>query len=95
MGDVQNLVTILVDPDGKGLVDHWAKTSHAFLTGAVLHVLYEAKKKGRIAALPDIAFALSDPMQPVEELLQMLGNELDQGGAGVTIPPSPAPRATC
>ena len=32
VGDVQNLVTILVDPDGKGLVDHWAKTSHAFLT---------------------------------------------------------------
>jgi type IV secretion system protein VirD4 len=31
VGDVQNLVTILVDPDGKGLVDRWAKTSHALL----------------------------------------------------------------
>jgi type IV secretion system protein VirD4 len=86
VGDVQNLVTILVDPDGKGLVDHWAKTSHAFLTGAVLHVLYEAKKKGRIASLPDIAFALSDPLQPVEELyLQMLGNEHKNGAIHPTI----------
>ena len=64
VGDVQNLVTILVDPEGKGLIDHWAKTSHAFLTGAILHVLYAAGAKGRPGALPDVAFALSDPKPP-------------------------------
>ena len=86
VGDVQNLVTILVDPDGKGLVDHWAKTSHAFLTGAVLHVLYKQKKTGVTAALPDIAFALSDPSRPIEELyLDMLGNEHLDGKVHPTI----------
>lgn len=68
VGDVQNLVTILVDPDGKGLVDHWAKTSHAFLTGAILHVLYKAKAAGKRGALPDVAAALSDPNRPIEGL---------------------------
>ena len=68
VGDVQNLVTILVDPHGKGLVDHWAKTAHAFLTGVVLHVLYKAKAAGKQGALPDIAIALSDPHRPIEGL---------------------------
>ena len=68
VGDVQNLVTILVDPDGKGLVDHWAKTSHAFLTGAILHVMYKSEAEGKSAALPDVAWALSDPNRPIEGL---------------------------
>ena len=62
---MQNLVTILVDPEGKGLVDHWAKTAHAFLTGVVLHVLYKARPTGKTGALPDVALALSDPARPV------------------------------
>jgi hypothetical protein len=59
VGDVQNLVMILVDPEGRGLVDHWAKTSHAFLTGAILQVLYNARDEGRSGTLPDVALALS------------------------------------
>jgi type IV secretion system protein VirD4 len=75
VGDTQNLVTILVDPEGKGLVDHWAKTAHAFLTGVVLHVLYKAETTGKTGALPDVALALSDPARPVEELYkEMLAN---------------------
>ena len=31
VGDVQNLATLIVDPDGKGLIDHWQKTSQALL----------------------------------------------------------------
>jgi type IV secretion system protein VirD4 len=82
VGDIQNLVTILVDPEGKGLVDHWAKTSHAFLTGAILHVMYKARAGGREAALPDIALALSDPARPVEALYaEMLENTWGPGGA--------------
>ena len=75
VGDAQNLVTNIVDPDGKGLVDHWAKTAHAFLTGVVLHVLYKAQAAGRTGALPDVALALSDPARPVEALYEeMLAN---------------------
>lgn len=76
VGDAQNLVTILVDPDGKGLADHWAKTSHAFLTGLVLHLQHRARAAGREATLPDVAFALSDPARPIEALYaEMLENE--------------------
>lgn len=76
VGDVQNTVTIIVDPDGKGLVDHWAKTSHAFLTGVVLHEQYKARAAKRTASLPDIAAALSDPARPIEAYYkEMLENE--------------------
>ena len=38
--DVQNIADILVDPEGaKERRDHWEKTAHALLTGAILHVL--------------------------------------------------------
>ena len=81
VGDVQNLVTILVDPEGKGLVDHWAKTSHAFLTGAVLHVLYKKHAGGQVGCLPDVAGALSDPDQRIENLyFEMIANNWAEGG---------------
>jgi type IV secretion system protein VirD4 len=86
VGDVQNLVTILVDPEGKGLVDHWAKTSHAFLTGAILHVLYRARATGGVGALPQVALALSDPARPVAELYrEMLDNKWAGGQTHPTI----------
>lgn len=87
VGDIQNLVTILVDPDGKGLVDHWAKTAHAFLTGAILQVQYQARAEGRTAALPDIARALSDPSRSVDALYaEMLENPWGpDGGVHPTI----------
>ena len=45
--DVQNITAIIVDPDGKGLNDHWAKTGHALMTGVVLFViLYDWSKIG-------------------------------------------------
>ena len=87
VGDVQNTVTIIVDPDGKGLVDHWAKTSHAFLTGVVLHEQYKARAANRTASLPDIAAALSDPTRPIDDYYQeMLTNQhLGAGQLHVTV----------
>lgn len=49
VADVQNLVTIMVDPDGRGLNDHWTKTAHAFLTGVTLHLLYKASNNSAAA----------------------------------------------
>lgn len=69
IGDVQNLATMIVDPDGKGLKDHWQKTSQALLVGCILHLLYQ-KKNGDIedASLPAVDRMLSDPAKPVSEL---------------------------
>ncbi|TIU29704.1 MAG: conjugal transfer protein TraG, partial [Mesorhizobium sp.] len=44
--DVQNIADILVDPEGSlERRNHWEKTSHALLVGAILHVLYAEKDK--------------------------------------------------
>lgn len=93
-GDVQNLVTIIVDPDGKGMTDHWSKTAHAFLTGVVLHLKYLSSAEGKTASLADVAFALSDPSRKVEDLYtDMLKNghleQIDPTTGEVTKAPHP------
>ncbi|SDA68836.1 type IV secretion system protein VirD4 [Pseudomonas sp. NFPP33] len=56
--DVQNIADILVDPEGAlERRNHWEKTSHALLVGAILHVLYAAQDK----TLRGVANFLSDP----------------------------------
>jgi type IV secretion system protein VirD4 len=58
--DVQNVVQILADPDGKGGQGeeaHWIATSSALLLGVILHVLYVEPDK----ALGGVAGFLSDP----------------------------------
>jgi len=56
--DVQNIADILVDPEGAlERRNHWEKTSHALLVGAILHVLYAGSDK----TLGGVANFLSDP----------------------------------
>ena len=45
--DVQTIAQLLVDPDGKGLADHWAKTSFTLLQGAITHVIYKALRRSK------------------------------------------------
>ena len=76
IGDVQNTMNILVDPDGKGLNDHWSKTAHAFLVGVVIHEYYKSKLSGRKVNLSDIALALSDPTRSIDDYYsEMLFNQ--------------------
>lgn len=68
VGDVQNLATLIVDPDGKGLESHWQKTSQALLVGLILHALYRQLNEGIPASLPHIDHLLADPNRSVAEL---------------------------
>jgi type IV secretion system protein VirD4 len=68
VGDVQNLATLLVDPDGKGLITHWQKTAQALLVGVILHVLYKAQQEGTDATLPAVDAILSNPDRDIAEL---------------------------
>lgn len=68
VGDVQNLATLLVDPDGKGLESHWQKTSQALLVGVILHALYKAKADGTTASLPSVDGMMADPNRDIGEL---------------------------
>ncbi|MDA8520187.1 conjugal transfer protein TraG [Acidovorax sp. NCPPB 4044] len=64
--DVQNIADILVDPEGAlERRNHWEKTSHALLVGAILHVLYASEDK----TLRGVANFLSDPAFPFEVTL--------------------------
>jgi type IV secretion system protein VirD4 len=61
VGDIQNLATLIVDPDGRGLNDHWQKTAQALLVGLILHVLYKAKNEFSTATLSRVDDLLTDP----------------------------------
>ena len=67
--DVQNIADILVDPEGAlERRNHWEKTSHALLVGAILHVLYAVEDK----TLRGVANFLSDPSHPFELTLHRM-----------------------
>jgi type IV secretion system protein VirD4 len=68
VGDVQNLVTLIVDPNGKGLESHWQKTAFALVVGVILHALYKAQDAGTTATLPAVDAMLADPNRDIAEL---------------------------
>lgn len=80
VSDVQNLATLIVDPDGKGLETHWQKTAQALLVGVILHVLYEAKSMGETATLPGVDRILSDPQKPLSDLWNDMRLNQHRGG---------------
>jgi type IV secretion system protein VirD4 len=64
--DVQNIADILVDPEGQlERRNHWEKTSHSLLVGAILHVLYAERDK----SLAGVAAFLSDPRRTIKSTL--------------------------
>jgi type IV secretion system protein VirD4 len=67
--DVQNIADILVDPEGAlERRNHWEKTSHSLLVGAILHVLYAEEEK----SLARVATFLSDPQRPFAATLRRM-----------------------
>lgn len=78
--DVQNIADVLVDPEGSlERRNHWEKTSHALLVGAILHVLYAEPDK----TLAGVAAFLSDPRRPIEATLTAMMLTPHLGGEGV------------
>jgi type IV secretion system protein VirD4 len=77
--DVQNVADVLVDPEGSlEKRNHWEKTSHSLLVGAILHVLYAAPDK----TLAGVAAFLSDPRRPIEATLHAMMTTPHLGEAG-------------
>ncbi|MEQ1519164.1 MAG: IncP-type conjugal transfer protein TraG, partial [Usitatibacteraceae bacterium] len=77
--DVQNIADILVDPEGSlEKRNHWEKTSHALLVGAILHVLYAEADK----TLAGVAAFLSDPKRPIEVTLAAMMKTAHLGEVG-------------
>ena len=77
--DVQNIADVLVDPEGAlERRNHWEKTSHSLLVGAILHVLYAEPDK----TLAGVANFLSDPRRPIETTLRAMMTTSHLGEAG-------------
>lgn len=73
--DAQNLALMLVDPNGKGLDDHWTKAAFSFFSGLILHccvmVMHE---RGTMPTLQDLTIMMSDPEKDTQTLLdEMMG----------------------
>jgi len=78
--DVQNVADVLVDPEGSlERRNHWEKTSHSLLVGAILHVLYAEPDK----TLAGVAGFLSDPSRTIEQTLAAMMATPHLGEAGV------------
>ncbi len=76
--DAQNIADILVDPEGSNdRRDHWAKTGHALLVGAILHVLYAEPEK----TLSGVATFLADPKRTFTDTLGVMMRTLHLGDA--------------
>ena len=70
VSDVQNMALMLVDPNGKGLEDHWTKAAFAFFSGLILHCCVMVRHEhGRMPTLQELTLMMSDPARTTTELL--------------------------
>ena len=87
VADCQNIASMIIDPDGKGLKDFWMESGWGWLSGVILHVVYYYQiKEGRIATLADIHDFMSvgqadNPGQPNQKEEESFNRVLD-GMAG-------------
>ncbi|MCA8270700.1 type IV secretory system conjugative DNA transfer family protein [Burkholderia vietnamiensis] len=70
VADAQNIAEMIVDPDGKGMDDHWAKTGHELLSAAILHVLYVEPNK----TLRGVVSFFCDPRRSIEQVAESMLN---------------------
>lgn len=76
IADAQDLATIIVDPEGKGLDTHdghWRKTARSLIAGILLYVLYDDPD----ASLSTVAYFLSSDEEEMIE--HMIHNSFDHG----------------
>lgn len=78
IGDVQNIVKLLIDPQGFGQPDHWEQAGSEAFEAFILHTLYE----GREPTLAGVADLLFDPERTVNETMEnLMRAEHDPTGA--------------
>ena len=69
--DAQNMASMLVDPTGKGLEDHWSKAAFAMLGGALLHCCVMIRHSlQRSATLYDLSRMLADESRTIKQLFE-------------------------
>lgn len=76
ISDAQNIALMVIDSDGKGLMDHWRRAAFELLAGVIMHALYKTRAVGRFPCLKDCADILTGvgdfatPPQEAEDGMQ-------------------------
>jgi type IV secretion system protein VirD4 len=69
---IQQIVSIIVDPNGKGLADHWEKTASSFMLGAITHLLYKFRMDRRgVPGIADVLTELTRPGVPWRKVVEL------------------------
>ena len=62
ISDIQRVASMVLDPDGKGLEDHWNKAAFSFFGAVILHCMIEKLyKEKKHATLYDVIMTMRDP----------------------------------
>lgn len=72
--DAQSLALLIVDPQGKGLEDHWVKSAYSLITGCILYLIERRKKGNGEASLSALDKLISDTSRPLTELWEDMKN---------------------
>ena len=81
ISDVQQLATMILDPDGKGLSDYWEKAAFGFFSAAILHgMIVKLADEGRSASLYDISVMLED--HKLQSEAENAGRKNDENASG-------------
>ena len=67
--DAQNVASMVIDPEGKGLKDFWLKSGFGWLTAGILYTLYKVREESqdKTASLYDVSLKMSS--KDLEKLL--------------------------
>lgn len=69
--DAQNVASMIIDPDGKGLKDYWNKAAFSFFAGAVLHCMLRVRQaEKRDATLCDFSCMLADKNRTIRDVFE-------------------------
>lgn len=72
------MALMLIDPDGKGLSEHWTKAAFSFFGGAILHCCITVMAhEGRFATLHDLTLMLAGEKGSMDELLSAMTDAHD------------------
>lgn len=58
--DIQNVATMICDPDGKAGDDHWVSNAKTLLTGAITHECYCARNENREPSMVKVRSTIAD-----------------------------------
>ncbi|GIU52586.1 hypothetical protein TUM4438_45660 [Shewanella sairae] len=74
--DIENLSTLIIDPNGKGLNDHWQKSSFTLLNGLIALIIYKCQQDDAPPTISMIEALISSPNHNINELwLEMINAE--------------------